>query len=91
MGPMPYGIVDTGGKMWLLHSLAWSESFFFLDPDPHLASVCNLSISLSFEIWVVCVCVCVCVRVREHVCACEQKFGVATNHGKFKVWLGTYV
>jgi hypothetical protein len=21
----------------------------------------------------------------EHVCACEHKFGVATNHGKFKV------
>ena len=43
-------LVDTGGKIP-------SGLFFFLDPDPHLASVCEISITLSFEIRVVCVCV----------------------------------
>ena len=54
----------------------------FLDSEPHLASVCVISISFPFRDMS---CVCVCVYVREHVCACEHKFGVATNHGKFRM------
>jgi hypothetical protein len=76
--------VDTGGKYQLLLHSKERVFSFFLDPDPHLASVCDLSISFSFRD-MSCVCVCVCVCVREHMCACEHKFGVATNHGKFKV------
>ena len=52
---------------------------FFLDPDPHLASVvCDLYLfSVSrYEL-------CVCVGELVYVCAYEHKFGVATNHGKF--------
>ena len=54
--------------------------FIFLDTDPHLASVCVISISFSFRDMS-------CVHVWElvYVCACVHKFGVATNHGKFKV------
>ena len=50
---------------------------FFLDTDPHLASVmCDLYLfSVSrYEL---------CVWEHMYVCACEHKFGVATNHGKF--------
>jgi hypothetical protein len=60
--------------------------FIFLDTDPHLASVCVISISFPFRDMS-----CVCVWELVYVCACVHKFGVATNHGKFKVWLGTYV
>jgi hypothetical protein len=53
-------------------------SFIFLDTDPHLASVVCDPLSLfRFEIRVV------CVWELVYVCACEHKFGVATNHGKF--------
>uniref|UniRef100_A0A2N9HIT5 Reverse transcriptase n=1 Tax=Fagus sylvatica TaxID=28930 RepID=A0A2N9HIT5_FAGSY len=46
--------------------------------DPHLASVVCVPLSLfRFEIRVV------CVWELVYVCACEHKFGVATNHGKF--------
>uniref|UniRef100_A0A2N9EIR9 Reverse transcriptase domain-containing protein n=1 Tax=Fagus sylvatica TaxID=28930 RepID=A0A2N9EIR9_FAGSY len=51
-----------------------------IDPytDPHLASVVCVPLSLfRFEIRVV------CVWELVYVCACEHKFGVATNHGKF--------
>jgi hypothetical protein len=49
-----------------------------LDTDPHLASVVCVPLSLfRFEIRVV------CVWELVYVCACEHKFGVATNHGKF--------
>jgi hypothetical protein len=49
-----------------------------LDADPHLASVVCVPLSLfRFEIRVV------CVWELVYVCACEHKFGVATNHGKF--------
>jgi hypothetical protein len=49
-----------------------------LDTDPHLASVVFVPLSLfRFEIRVV------CVWELVYVCACEHKFGVATNHGKF--------
>jgi hypothetical protein len=52
--------------------------FIFLDTDPHLASVVCVPLSLfRFEIRVV------CVWELVYVCACEHKFGVATNHGKF--------
>jgi hypothetical protein len=52
--------------------------FIFLDTDPHLASVVCDPLSLfRFEIRVV------CVWELVYVCACEHKFGVATNHGKF--------
>jgi hypothetical protein len=57
-----------------------SKSLFliFLDTDPHLASVVCVPLSLfRFEIRVV------CVWELVYVCACEHKFGVATNHGKF--------
>jgi hypothetical protein len=52
--------------------------FIFLDTDPHLASVCVISISFPFRDTS-----CVCVWELVYVCACEHKFGVATNHGKF--------
>uniref|UniRef100_A0A2N9G567 Retrotransposon gag domain-containing protein n=1 Tax=Fagus sylvatica TaxID=28930 RepID=A0A2N9G567_FAGSY len=46
--------------------------------NPHLASVVCVPLSLfRFEIRVV------CVWELVYVCACEHKFGVATNHGKF--------
>uniref|UniRef100_A0A2N9GCQ1 Integrase catalytic domain-containing protein n=1 Tax=Fagus sylvatica TaxID=28930 RepID=A0A2N9GCQ1_FAGSY len=64
--------VDTGGK---------NQSYLFvifLDTDPHLASVCVFSISFPFRDTS-----CVCVWELVYVCACEHKFGVATNHGKF--------
>jgi hypothetical protein len=49
-----------------------------LDTDPHLASIVCVPLSLfRFEIRVV------CVWELVYVCACEHKFGVATNHGKF--------
>jgi hypothetical protein len=52
--------------------------FIFLDTDPHLASVVCVPLSLfRFEIRVV------YVWELVYVCACEHKFGVATNHGKF--------
>jgi hypothetical protein len=52
--------------------------FISLDTDPHLASVVCVPLSLfRFEIRVV------CVWELVYVCACEHKFGVATNHGKF--------
>jgi hypothetical protein len=52
--------------------------FIFLDTDPHLASVVCDPLSLfRFEIRVV------CVWELVYVCACEHKFGVTTNHGKF--------
>jgi hypothetical protein len=75
MKPAPYlfsGPVDTGGKFpYLFISI-------FLDTDPHLASVVCVPLSLfRFEIRVV------CVWELVYVCACEHKFGVATNHGKF--------
>jgi hypothetical protein len=54
--------------------------FIFLDTDPHLASVCVISISFPFRDMS-----CVCVWELVYVCACVHKFGVATNHGKFKV------
>jgi hypothetical protein len=50
----------------------------FLDTDPHLASVCVISISFPFRDMS-----CVCVWELVYVCACVHKFGVATNHGKF--------
>jgi hypothetical protein len=63
--------VDTGGKFLFI-------LFIFLDTDPHLASVVCVPLSLfRFEIRVV------CVWELVYVCACEHKFGVATNHGKF--------
>jgi hypothetical protein len=65
--------VDTGGKF-----LSKVFLFIFLDTDPHLASVVCVPLSLfRFEIRVV------CVWELVYVCACEHKFGVATNHGKF--------
>ena len=70
--------------------LTWSESFPFPWSWPPFGEcVCQVSLSLWVSRYELCVCVC----VREHVCvcACEHKFGVTTNHGKFKVWLGTYV
>jgi hypothetical protein len=67
--------VDTGGKS---SSTNVSIFFIFLDTDPHLASVVCVPLSLfRFEIRVV------CVWELVYVCACEHKFGVATNHGKF--------
>ena len=51
---------------------------FFLDPDPHLASVCVISISFPFRDMS-----CVCVWEHVYVCACEHKFGIATNYEKF--------
>ena len=48
----------------------------FLDPDPHLASL---------FIFGKCAMMCVCVCGNTCVCASEHNFGVATNHGKFKV------
>ena len=56
----------------------------FLDPDPHLAKVCQV-ISLSLSLFRDTSCVCVFVWEHVCVCACEHIFGVATNHGKFKV------
>ena len=53
-----------------------SSSVFFLVPTP------IWRVNLSFGREGMCV-VCVCVGTR--VCACEHNFGVATNHGKFKV------
>ena len=51
---------------------------FFLDTDPHLASVvCDLYLFPFRDTS------CVCVWELVYVCACEHKFGVATNHGKF--------
>jgi hypothetical protein len=48
--------------------------------NPHLASVVCVPLSLfRCEIRVV------CVWELVYVCACEHQFGVATNHGKFKV------
>jgi hypothetical protein len=70
-------IVDTGGKFDLKEVKVFS---FFLHPNPHLASVCVISISFPFRDMS-----CVCVWEHVYVCACEHKFGVATNHGKFKV------
>ena len=54
--------------------------FIFLDTNPHLASVCVISISFPFQDMS-----CVCVRELVYMCACVHKFGVATNHGKFKM------
>jgi hypothetical protein len=54
--------------------------FIFLDTDPHLASVCVISISFPYRDMS-----CVCVWELVYVSACVHKFGVATNHGKFKV------
>ena len=65
-------IVDTGGKIYPFLFI-----LFFLDTDPHLASVvCDLYLfSVSrYKL---------CVWEPIYVCACEHKFGVATNHGKF--------
>jgi hypothetical protein len=59
-----FASVDTDGKFDLTSYLRLGLFFFFLDPDPHLASVCVISLSLfCFEIRVVCVCVGTCVRV----------------------------
>jgi hypothetical protein len=48
-----FRLVDTGGKSIL---------FLFLDTDPHLASVCVISISFPFRD-TSCVCVGTCVYV----------------------------
>jgi hypothetical protein len=59
-------------------NLLYLFTSIFLDTDPHLASVVCVPLSLfRFEIRVV------CVWELVYVCACEHKFGVATNHGKF--------
>jgi hypothetical protein len=61
-----------------LVSVCKCRFLIFLDTDPHLASVVCVPLSLfRFEIRVV------CVWELVYVCACEHKFGVATNHGKF--------
>ena len=66
--------VDTGGKIL-------SNSFilfrFFIDTDPHLASVVCVLYLFSVSRYELCVCGNLCRR------AYERKFGVATNHGKF--------
>ena len=69
------GIVDTGGKITIFFFCV-----IFLDTDPHLASVCVISISFPFRDTSR-----VCVWELVYVCAYVHKFGVATNHGKFKV------
>jgi hypothetical protein len=52
-------IVDTGGKSFIY---SFFILFIFLDTDPHLASVCMISISFPFRD-MSCVCVGTCVRV----------------------------
>jgi hypothetical protein len=65
-------------KITILLLTKVSSLFISLDTDPHLASVVCVPLSLfRFEIRVV------CVWELVYVCACEHKFGVATNHGKF--------
>jgi hypothetical protein len=53
---------------------------FSLIPTPIWRVLCVISISFPFRDMS-----CVCVWELVYVCACEHKFGVATNHGKFKV------
>ena len=74
--------VDTGKNLLLLKFFFTKLSSFSLILTPIWRSWC---LFFCLEMWVVCVCGNTCV------CACEHKFGVATNHWKFKVWLGTYV
>jgi hypothetical protein len=50
LGLERYGPVDIGGKLITTLTSLERVFFFFLDPDPHLESVCDLFISLSFEI-----------------------------------------
>ena len=64
----------------------WESVLFSLIPTP-IWRVCIWSRSLSLFWDKSCVCVC----RNTCTCACEHNFGVATNHGKFKVWLGTCV
>ena len=77
--------VDTGGKILFLN-ISFYFFLFFLDPDPHLASVvCDLYL-FSVSRCELCVCgnLCTCVRVSTNL---ESP----PTMGNFKVWLGTYV
>ena len=70
------GPVDTGGKILFLNIFLFI--YFFPWSWPPFGECCVWSLSLfRFEIRVV------CVWELVYVCACEHKFGVATNHGKF--------
>ena len=78
-------IVDTGGKIIHILTLKWSFLFpWSRAPFGECVYDLYLFFFSRYEL-------CVCVWEHVYVCACEHKFGVATNHGKFKVWLGTYV
>ena len=82
---VPYLMSTPAKKIYCLLSV--SLFFFPWSRPPFGECMWSLSLSLSFEIWVVCV----CMGTYVCVCVCEHKFRVATNHGKFKVWLGTCV
>ena len=65
--------VDTGGKIYFLsfyYFPRYRPPFGECVCDPYLFSVSRYKL-------------CVCVWELVYVCACEHKFGVATNHGKF--------
>ena len=62
--------VDTGGKIYLSNLILLFRFLFFLDTDPHLASVCVISISFLFrDMSCVCVCgnLCTCVHMSTNL------------------------
>ena len=59
--------VDTGGK--ILSNLLFVLLLYFLDPDPHLASVVCVLHLFSVSRYELCVCgnLCTCVRVSKNL------------------------